>query len=39
MSLCSTCYDKGYVYYRHEEEYQVEVCQCQAPKEIDHEAN
>lgn len=31
MSLCSICYDKGYVYYQHEEEYQVEVCQCQAP--------
>lgn len=39
MSLCSICYDKGFVYMQYKEEYHIEVCQCQAPKEIQNEVN
>ena len=39
MSLCSICYDKGFVYMQYKEEYEIEVCQCQATKEIKNEIN
>lgn len=39
MTVCNICHNKGFVYMQYKDEYQVEVCQCQAPKEINHEAN
>lgn len=39
MATCSICYNKGFVYMQYLDEYHVEVCQCQAPKEIKNEIN
>lgn len=34
---CNLCYGRGFLYYYHGEEYQIEVCECQ--QEAKNETN
>jgi hypothetical protein len=37
--ICNLCQDKGFIFHIFKQEYDVETCPCQQPKEIENETN